>query len=237
MTPLLFDIAIVVILLLFVLRGRSRGLILSLCGLAALLVAFVGASIIARVGSPMVANALEPKFAAAIEARLEESLAPDEVLPAGEELAPLSPDEVPLAGVLDILKDMGLYTDLIDAVHRAVNDGMLDAAASAAVAVAAAIAQSVAYLILFLLSFFLITIGWLLLSHALDLVAKLPGLHFLNQTGGAVFGLLQGAILLFVAAWLVQYLGNLIPEATVEQTYLLKFFLHTTPADLLREFL
>lgn len=234
MTPLLFDVAIAAILLLFVLRGRSRGLILSLCGLAALLVAFVGASLVAQVGSPMVADALEPKFSAAIEARLEESLLPEEGTAPAEGQVPTLPEEVPLAGVLDVLRDMGLYADLIDAVHKSVSDGMLDAAASAAAAVAAAIAQSVAYLILFLLSFFLITIGWLLLSHALDLVARLPGLHILNQTGGAVFGLLQGAILLFVAAWLVQYLGNLIPEATVEQTHLLKFFLRTTPADLLR---
>ena len=132
-----------------------------------------------------------------------------------------------------MLRDMGLYEALIDQVDRAVESGMTHIAASAAAKVAAAIAQSVAYLLIFLICFFLISIAWLLLSHALDLVARLPGLHFLNRTGGAVFGLIQGALILFVAAWILQYSGSVIPEALVEQTHLLKFFLRTTPAQLL----
>ena len=71
---------------------------------------------------------------------------------------------------------------------------MTSVAASAAAAVAAAIAQSAAYLILFLLGFALILIAWKLISHALDLVARLPGLHFLNKTCGALFGLVQACV-------------------------------------------
>src|SRR5699024_6934825 len=102
-----------------------------------------------------------------------------------------------------------------------------------AAAVAAAIAQSAAYLILFLLGFFLILLAWRLLSRALDLVARLPGLHFLNKTGGALFGLVQGCIILFVAAWLLQFFGQVLPRELVEQTVLLKFFMTTNPFSLL----
>ena len=65
MSYLVFDIAIVVILILFAWRGASRGFVLSLCGLLAVVVAFVGASFLA--------NLLAPKVGAG---RLARKLAP-----------------------------------------------------------------------------------------------------------------------------------------------------------------
>lgn len=229
MAFLIADGLVLAVLLIFACIGARRGLILSLCGLLAFVVAFLGASFAARTLSPAVADALEPKFAAAIEEQLNESIR--QQAEAGE-AAVLSPDDVPLEGVLDALREMGFYETLINTVDRAVESGMTAAAASAAAAVAAAIAQSAAYLILFLLGFFLILLAWRLLSRALDLVARLPGLHFLNKTGGALFGLVQGCIILFVAAWLLQFFGQMLPRELVEQTVLLKFFMTTNPFSL-----
>lgn len=226
MAFLIADGLVLAVLLIFACIGARRGLILSLCGLLAFVVAFLGASFAARTLSPVVADALEPKFAAAIEEQLNESIR--QQAEAGE-AAVLSPDDVPLEGVLDALREMGFYETLINTVDRAVESGMTAVAASAAAAVAAAIAQSAAYLILFLLGFFLILLAWRLLSRALDLVARLPGLHFLNKTGGALFGLVQGCIILFVAAWLLQFFGQMLPRELVEQTVLLKFFMTTNP--------
>lgn len=229
MAFLIADGLVLAVLLIFACIGARRGLILSLCGLLAFVVAFLGASFAARTLSPVVADALEPKFAAAIEEQLNESIR--QQAEAGE-AAVLSPDDVPLEGVLDALREMGFYETLINTVDRAVESGMTATAASAAAAVAAAIAQSAAYLILFLLGFFLILLAWRLLSRALDLVARLPGLHFLNKTGGALFGLVQGCIILFVAAWLLQFFGQMLPRELVEQTVLLKFFMTTNPFSL-----
>ena len=229
MALLTADGLVLAVLLIFACIGARRGLILSLCGLLAFVVAFLGASFAARTLSPVVADALEPRFAAAIEEQLNESIR--QQAEAGE-AAVLSPDDVPLEGVLDALREMGFYETLINTVDRAVESGMTAVAASAAAAVAAAIAQSAAYLILFLLGFFLILLAWRLLSRALDLVARLPGLHFLNKTGGALFGLVQGCIILFVAAWLLQFFGQMLPRELVEQTVLLKFFMTTNPFSL-----
>ena len=225
MAYLIADGLILAVLLLFALVGAHRGFILSLCGLLAVLVAFVGASFAARTLSPMVADALEPKFASAIEEQLNASI---QQQVAEEGSAALSPDDVPLDGVLNALREMGFYETLINTVDKAVENGMTSVAASAA-----AIAQSAAYLILFLLGFALILIAWKLISHALDLVARLPGLHFLNKTCGALFGLVQACVLLFVAAWLLQFFGHVLPESLVNQTHLLKFFMTTNPLSLL----
>lgn len=229
---LIFDLILVAVLIFFAVRGARRGLVLSLCGLVAVLVAFAGAGIAARVLSPVVADFLEPRFAQAIEAQLNESIQHTEYISDQGGVATL-PEEVPLGGVLEALREMGFYETLIDSIDQAVEAGMYQAAASAAAQVAAAIAQSVAYLILFLLGFVLILLVWWLISQALDLVARLPGLHTLNKTFGALLGLVQACILLFVTAWLLQFLGILLPREAVEQTYLLKFFMSTNPFALL----
>ena len=228
MSYILLDVLVVVILLICALRGAARGLVLSLCGLLAVAVAFAGASIASRALSPVVARALEPRFAAAIEEKLDE-----QIHAAQEGDTPVSTDELPMQEVLNALKEMGFYEELVDTVNRAVEDGMLDVAAGAAAAVAAAIAQSVASFLIFLVVFILILIIWTALSHSLDLVARLPGLHFLNKTGGAVIGVVKGCALLFVAVWLIQYLGHIIPEEAVRNTHLLRYFLAFNPLELL----
>ena len=231
---LIFDLIIAVILIAFALTGARKGLILSLCGLVAVLVAFVGASVAARTLSPIVADMLEPRFASAIEEQLNEQIQNTQN---SDPLTNATPDTLPLQDVLNALRDMGFYETLVESVNQAVEDGMTHAAASAAAQVAAAIAQSAAYLILFLIGFVLILILWRILSHALDLVARLPGLHFLNKTLGALFGILEGCILLFIAAWLLQFFGWALPAEAVEKTFLLRFFMSTDPFALLRSVL
>ena len=71
MPYLLFDVAIVLILLFFLWRGASKGFVLSLCGLLAVIVALVGASFLAGALAPRVGAALEPRFTQAIEEQLQ----------------------------------------------------------------------------------------------------------------------------------------------------------------------
>ena len=232
---LILDLIIVAVFVIFAAIGAHRGLMLSLCGLLAVLVAFVGASFAARTLSPMVANALEPRFAAAIEEQLNEQIHNSQVQtdltdPAAGEV---TPDTLPLQDVLNALRDMGFYETLIDRVDQAVEAGMTHAAASAAASVAAAVAQSVAYAVLFLAAFLIILILWKLLSHALDLVARLPGLHFLNKTGGALFGLVQACVLLWIALWALQFWGGVLPADAAQRTHLLAFFMEHDPISLL----
>ena len=138
-TPyLIFDIVILLILAVFALLGAKRGLLLSLCGLLAVLVAFIGASAVSDVMAPKVAAYLEPKFAAALEQRLEEQIQSASWQSNGSAGAAgaVTPDDLPLQDVLNVLKDMGFYQSAVDAVDKAVRAGMTEVAASAAAAAA-----------------------------------------------------------------------------------------------------
>ena len=128
--------------------------------------------------------------------------------------------------MLEILENLGLYDTVAGAVEDAVQGGMTSAAADTAAAVAASVAQSVAYRVIFAVAFALLLAAWGVLSRTLNLMARLPVLHFLNKTGGALIGVIQAFVILSVAVWLLQVLGHAIPQETVQQTWLLKHFLN-----------
>lgn len=226
MNHIVYDLVILAILILFALRGLHRGLVLSLCSLVALLVAFVGAALVSNYWSPSVAGwlqpFLQPTAASAIEAALPESAAGAE-LPVEDLIILLDEADLPLG--LD-----KFLADLREEGVPILSSGSLTE--SLAASLAEKLSGAIAHIGLFLLSFLLILVLWYLLAHTLDLVARLPGLHLLNKVGGAVIGVFHGAILLFICAWLVRWLwSGLIPPDALAQSKLLHFFMTFNPLE------
>ena len=87
----------------------------------------------------------------------------------------------------------------------------------------ASLASSFARALLFLGGFVLVLLLWTLFCHALDLVARLPGLHFLNKFLGGLLGLVNGCILLLVCRWVLCDLLDLIPAQAAADSYILAF--------------
>lgn len=268
MTYWIYDIVIGVVLLLFALRGRKRGLVLSLCSLAAIVVAFVCAGVAADTLTPRVADLLTPKISAVLERRLEDVLqtdgtsesvscdgAADEETSAADgggtatdgdqlnedgasgqtEASDETESETGLDQLLASLSSLKLPAGMLDSIKNSLGDldGISDIPSALSNAVVNAAAQTVLYLLIFLISFVIVLLLWRIVSHVLDLVAHLPVLHFFNQIGGFAFGLCKGALLLFLVAWVLRFLGNIIPDDAVEHTYLLHFFMTTNPLTLI----
>lgn len=219
MNHIVYDLVILAILILFALWGLHRGLILSLFSLLAVLVAIVGAILVSNLLGPTVAGwlqpTLQPVVSSAVEAALPESVTQAE-LPQDELLTLLEEAELPL----------GLDAFLDDALENTstFSAGTLIDVLSASLA--EKLASAAAYICLFLLTFLLILVLWYCLMHTLNLVARFPGLHALNKTGGLVFGLFRGAVYLLICAWVIRWLwSDLIPAELVEQSLLLRFFM------------
>ncbi len=248
LAPWIFDGAFLAVLLIFLILGAKRGFVLTLCSLLAVFVAFGGATFAARTLSPKVGAAIQPKIQQTLEQRLNDELhgavdgiptqapgdldaspAPSPTPAAPPYNAPTGGDEDGLGSVLDAIRGLGFYEAVVDSIRDSVEEGLGQAASSVAASAAAELAASIAYLVLFIVFFILILLAWLLLSHVLDLVARLPVLSTLNRVGGALIGLAKGCIILFVAAFILQFSGNLIPEAVARQTILLNFFLTANP--------
>ena len=227
MNGMIYDLIILAVLLLFALWGMHRGLVLTFFSLVAVLIGIVGAVLVANLWAPAVAGwvqpVLQPTVSSAIEAALPES-AEQADLPIDDLIALLQDADLPF-GLGDYLEDV-LTEDLSLSTQTLVE--------SLSQSLSGQLAQTIAYVGLFLVSFLLILILWMILGRTLDLVARLPGLHFLNKTGGFVLGAAKGMLLLFVCAWLIRWLWiDLIPADALSQSKLLHFFVTFHPLDAL----
>lgn len=213
---LIYDVIVLAILGFALWRGWHKGLLLSLCGLAVVVVSFLCAGFLADTLDDPLADALTPQFTQRIEERFYDHAAQQD---AG----------APPQSLAETLREMGgLYAvaaDTLDDVGDAVGDDIHAAATHAAQAVA----SSIVYIIVFALAFLLLVILLTLLLRGLDLVARLPGLNFCNHLGGGAIGLVKGVIILYVVIACLRLFSGLLTPEVEENTTILKFFLRFDP--------
>ena len=192
---LLLDIVLALLLVWSVVQGFRRGFILTLWSLLAVFIALAGGWYLASHYAEPVQEILEPIII--------RRMVPDRP----EEAVDQSGDALSLAA--------SVQEQVENAAQAAQNAVILQQAK--------ALAALTAKVLMFLAGFVGVLLIWLLLCHALDLVAKLPGLNFLNKAMGAVLGLIKGLILLLVLRWLLCDAVHLIPEQVAEGSYVLSF--------------
>ena len=196
-TAVIIDAIVVVLLLAFAIRGARQGLVRALAGLVMVIVALVGAGMIATTFSGPAAKLATPLIEKQIEKKIDAAMA---------ESAPSSPaaEDSQLEEILSLL---GLDTVVRDSMAEKAKDTVRDTGVSVAAAVVTSIAQSIIYGVLYILSFVALTVLLHVLFKAMGLLTKLPGIHSLNALGGGLLGLIEGALLLFLAVWAARRLG------------------------------
>nr|WP_325258950.1 CvpA family protein [uncultured Oscillibacter sp.] len=222
-TPVIIDAIALVVLAGFALLGAWKGLLRTLAGLLVVAFSLAGAGMIASALTAPAAKLIVPVIEKRIESRLEEAVQ--------EQLSGRMPgeeDHLPLAELLDLL---GVDQVRRDALSSRAQETVRETGASIAAAVVESLAQSVLYGILYLLSFSLLTVALHLLVRMLDAVLKLPGLHGLNALGGGLIGLAEGALLLFLAVWVLRLLGMSFDGR--ESSWIFRFFTTHSPLDAL----
>lgn len=214
MNFLLYDGIILAILALFVWLGWRKGLLLSLCGLAAAIVAFLGAGFVADMLEEPVADAISPR----LEAAIEESIAPGY-------------DAQGVPGAVDALREENaLFAWAADAVEEAIDDADVFPDIGEVISIASqAAAQRIAHSFVFAVAFLVLYLLLIMLLHVLNLVAKLPGLHFFNGLGGGLIGLVKGALVVFVLTALLMVSSYQPDPEALEDSYLLDFFVQRNP--------
>lgn len=214
MTAYIFDVIIILVLAFFAWRGAKKGLILTLCGLLGLLVAFFGAQFISSQFYQPVAHIVQPAIYQTIR-----GAEPEQVQESGDQpssnLAPDAQEPVPdytLEQLLESIQENRLFPGFSYFLYQAMDDPSIPSEGGLTVAKALSnyLAALVAKAGLFALSFLLILIVWFLVSHVLDLAFHLPILASVNTVGGLAAGLLKAALIVFILVWLGQ-LSNVVP--------------------------
>lgn len=218
---LIYDGIVVGVLALFTWFGWRRGLLLSLCGLAVALFAFWGAGFLADTLDTPISNAIAPKLEETIHSALEKK---------AEEIGLV--DYFSSDTAADVLRDMGgLYRWGADDVENTLKSTVTNSIADQTTAAALSIARQLSHSVIFFAAFVALCILFNLLLHALNIVAKLPGLHFCNGLGGGVIGLVKGGVFVFVAVGAATLLFSAyLPDAqTMERSRIFRFFVENNP--------
>lgn len=231
-TPAIIDLIAAAVLLGFALWGARRGLIRSLTGLLTVVVALVGAGLIAGALAAPAARLTAPLIQEHIRQQVDDALAVQSSQKVEMPEADVEEDEEDFE-IADLLALLGLDEDVRESLLGQIQEKAADTGEAIAAAVVESLVQSLLYAVLFLLSFLGLTVLLRLAIRALDLVAKLPGLHLANALGGAVIGLAEGILLVFLAIWIARRLGVSFDTETVARTHILHFFTTNTPLSAL----
>lgn len=219
------EVIIVLVLIFFAWRGAKKGLILSLLGLAGLVVAFFGARFVSTTFHEPVADIIEPGIYQGIKEMEEDALR-------GIELE--FDLESSVDGLVELLKEQELFPSLVELLETAIaEDGIPSSdGLSAAESLATYLATLAAKAGLFILSFLIILLLWFLISRALDLAFKLPILSTINTLGGLILGLAKAVVVVIVLVWVGQLVGLLPAHPT---TPILSLFTLEGITDLLNK--
>ena len=261
-TAVLIDCIVAAVLLGFLIYGAWRGLFRAVAGLLMVILALTGAMFVARELTPIATNLLRPVIENTVTQRVDDAMngsAPSQggeetVVPVQPEISPPSSEASSPSGSAsaanssgalgdsgaqtrlqagELLKLMGWDDTLTKSLSDRAEEKVRDTGVSLAMAVVDSVMESFVYMVLFALSFAVLSLLLHLVARALDIAMKLPGVHLLNGLGGAVVGLIQGVLLIFLAIWLLRCLRVSFDTEIVAQTRLLSFFTSHSPLDLL----
>lgn len=212
----MIDIVIAVVLIAFTAAGWKHGLIRTLVGLAAMVLAVGLSSQIARAAAPEIVDRyLRPATYAAIEERAQE-------LAKGEEVSSVEDLRRDLSQVLDAIPNDFIREKAQDAVDGLLPQG--EALGGALLApleelgrdmadkVLDTLVQDVLRSILCAALFVILSTVFRIVARTLRIVEKLPGVRQLNELGGALAGLAKGLVLVCLALWVLCHIGVITPE-------------------------
>lgn len=236
----IIDCTIAAVLLGFVIYGAWRGLFRAVAGLLIAVLSLTGAMFAARELTPAATELIRPVIQSAVTQRVDDALHGDSSENAETEKpqeAPresAAPDDGPSRLQADqLLRLMGWDEGAAQALAEKAEDRVRQTGVSLAMAVVDSVMESFVYMVLLVVSFLVLSLLLHLAAKALDLAVRLPGVSFLNGMGGALAGLVQGGLVIFLAVWLLRCLNAAPGAELVEQTHVLRFFMTSSPLDLL----
>lgn len=229
-TPAIMDAIVVIILVVAVSYGAKRGLLESLAGLVIVFMALAGAGIAAGTFAEPVAEAVTPLIEARVAEKVREAV---ETQTESVEWNLFETDDADPGLIGEVLELLGLDQEVRESLAERAEATVQNTGATLAAALVKSLVRTVIHGILFALAFLLLLLLLKVLTGAMGLVLQLPGLRLLNALGGAFFGLVEGALLLFLAVWVSRRLGVSFETPPLSEAHILEIFTTNTPLGLL----
>ena len=219
-TAAIIDLCAVGIIILFTVRGYKRGLIKTVAGLLALVLAFYGAGFVAKQFTPAVSASYTQQYI--------RKIVTNEV---GQQIGQAVLDEE--AGTPPVTQQEQAEPEqsqskswMPQAISKVVDDAVAEFKQTGQLAVDAGITKAsdtITYAALFVLAFIALLIILKLIIWALDLAAKMPVVKTVNKFGGVITGLIIGYVIVLLAAYVLLNFTGVINHEQVSQTVLMRF--------------
>ena len=229
-TPVIMDAIVVIILVVAVCYGAKRGLLESLAGLVIVFMALAGAGIAAGTFAEPITEAVAPLIEERVTEKVRETV---EEQADAVDWSLFEADDADPGLIGEALELLGLDKEIRESLAERTEDAVRNTGATVAFALVKSLVRTVIHGVLFVLAFLLILLLLKVLTGAMGLVLRLPGLRLFNALGGAFFGLVEGALLLFLAVWVSRRLGVSFETPPLSEAHILEIFTTNTPLGLL----
>jgi len=221
------DLVLLAVLLLCAWNGYKKGLIMEIGAMVCLAVSLYAACLIANTFSYEVVSALKPFAGGYIESviaedateRLEYDLSEysinDIIAEDAEKAHEVAKATFQCLGVYEVTAN-----ELADDVQTYMDENKV----SLKTAIIDVCCNTVVYAAAVALVFLIILIFLTVLGNLPNLSFRLPNMEEVDEIGGALVGLLRGAVLCMLAVWVLKFAGLVIGEDTLDATILAKLF-------------
>jgi len=227
----LADLLILAILGFCIWQGLKRGILGSILAVVFILVAIYGGNIAANNYSDEFTTMFRP-FVSGYLDRVEGEVI-EEVVPANmvhfstEDLLRLDPALEPVI-ISGVFLELGVHEERLDKfVDR--YEIERDEGLRVNQALTNVLVYALCFLMIFVIGFLLILIALTVIYNIIPFSFRIPRIKLIDMIGGSIIGGAQGLLLVFMLTWLLGYLGFILPEGLLENTFITEFFVRANP--------
>ena len=220
--PIIWDIIVLIVLVVFALLGRKRGLIKMISGLLVLVVSITVSGMLAKWTTPYISSSV-------VQPYVTQLLLPD----AKEEASVSSDINSDASDITSTLSKFGLSSASISKAMENFKEEAASSLENAISSLSETVSIKITYGITFIVYLLLSLLIFSLLARLLNLAAKLPVISFFNSLGGLLLGVIWGYLIVFIISTIIVKFSILITPDVMERTVILKFILTKNPILLL----
>jgi len=213
---LIIDLILIAIVAFCAWNGYRKGFIMGISGILALIVAFYGAQIIADTYSQEFNSMLKPFVNGIVDSA---------VAKVQEENVGAFNEEDVYGVTYDALGNLGILKSAAQDIAEDIAEKVERTGQTMREEIVGVLCSKIAYILTAVVVFLLILIVFTVITNILNLAFKLPGLEFINELFGALFGFAKGAVIVVAIAWIMRYLGVLVDEDIINKTMLLEWLM------------
>ncbi len=213
---LIIDLILIAIIAFCAWNGYRKGFIMGISGILALIVAFYGAQIVADTYSQEFNSMLKPFISGIVDSA---------VAKVQEDTVGSFDDEDVYEVTYDALGNIGILKSAAHDIADEIAQKVERTGQTMREEIVSVLCSKISYILTAVVVFLLILIVFTVIANIINLAFKLPGLEFINELFGALFGFAKGAVIVVAIAWVMRFLGVLVDEAIVNKTVLLEWLM------------